>query len=34
MNCTKQVDAKYRNRPVWIKILGKLEGLTVQIIDL
>lgn len=27
------LDAKYRNRPVWIKILGKLEGLTVQIID-
>lgn len=27
------LDAKYRNRPVWIKILGKLDGLTVQIID-
>lgn len=27
------LDAKYRNRSVWIKILGKLEGLTVQIIE-
>lgn len=27
------LDAKYRNRPVWIKILGKLDGLVVQIID-
>jgi len=27
------LDAKYRNRPVWIKILGKQEGLTVQVID-
>ncbi len=27
------LDAKYRNRPVWIKILGKIEGLTVTIID-
>jgi len=27
------LDAKYRNRPVWIKILGKQEGLSVQVID-
>lgn len=27
------LDAKYRNRPVWLKILGKSEGLTVQIIE-
>jgi len=27
------LDAKYRNRSVWIKILGKLEGLTVQVIE-
>ncbi|MBC7961984.1 MAG: hypothetical protein H7Y05_03455 [Steroidobacteraceae bacterium] len=27
------LDAKYRNRAVWIKILGKLEGLTIQVID-
>lgn len=27
------LDAKYRNRAVWIKILGKLEGLKIQIID-
>lgn len=27
------LDAKYRNRAVWIKILGKLDGLTVQIIE-
>jgi len=27
------LDAKYRNRPVWIKILGKIEGLTFQIIE-
>lgn len=27
------LDAKYRNRPVWIKILGKLEGMTIQIIE-
>lgn len=27
------LDAKYRNRAVWIKILGKLEGLTIQIIE-
>jgi hypothetical protein len=27
------LDAKYRNRPVWIKILGKSEGLTVQVIE-
>lgn len=25
--------AKYRNRDVWIKLLGKLEGITVQIIE-
>lgn len=27
------LDAKYRNRPVWIKILGKIDGLTVTIIE-
>jgi len=27
------LDAKYRNRPVWIKILGKVNGLTVTIIE-
>lgn len=27
------LDAKYRNRPVWIKILGKIQGLTVTIIE-
>ncbi|HIJ80478.1 MAG TPA: hypothetical protein HPP76_02080 [Desulfuromonadales bacterium] len=27
------LNAKYRSRDVWIKILGKLEGLTVQIIE-
>lgn len=27
------LNAKYRNRDVWIKILGKLEGLTIQIIE-
>lgn len=27
------LDAKYRNRPVWLKILGKQEGLSVQIIE-
>ena len=27
------LDAMYRNRPVWIKILGKQEGLKVQIIE-
>lgn len=27
------LDAKYRNRSVWIKILGKIEGLTVQVIE-
>lgn len=27
------LDAMYRKRPVWIKLLGKLEGLTVQIIE-
>jgi hypothetical protein len=27
------LDAKYRNRPVWIKILAKPEGLTVQVIE-
>lgn len=25
--------AKYRNRDVWIKLLGKLDGITVQIIE-
>ena len=32
-DCEVILDAKYRNRSVWIKILGKLEGLTVQIIE-
>lgn len=27
------LNAKYRNRDVWIKLLGKLEGITVQIIE-
>jgi hypothetical protein len=27
------LDAKYRNRPVWIKLLGKLDGISVQIIE-
>lgn len=27
------LDAKYRNRAVWIKILAKPEGLTVQVIE-
>lgn len=27
------LDAKYRTRPVWIKILGKMEGLTFQVIE-
>ncbi len=27
------LDARYRNRPVWIKILGKIDGLTFQIIE-
>ena len=27
------IDAKYRNREVWIKLLGKMEGITVQIIE-
>ena len=27
------LDAMYRTRPVWIKILGKSEGLTVNIIE-
>lgn len=27
------LNAKYRNREVWIKLLGKLEGITVQIIE-
>lgn len=27
------LDAKYRNRAVWIKILGKIDGLTVTIIE-
>ncbi len=27
------LDARYRNRPIWIKILGKREGLTVNIIE-
>jgi hypothetical protein len=27
------LDALYRKRPVWIKLLGKLEGITVTIIE-
>ncbi|MBT1070876.1 hypothetical protein KJB30_03695 [Geobacter chapellei] len=27
------LDALYRNRPVWLKILGKQEGLTVTIVE-
>ncbi len=27
------LDAMYRKRPVWIKLLGKLEGITVTIIE-
>lgn len=27
------LDAMYRKRPVWIKLLGKLDGITVQIIE-
>lgn len=27
------LSAKYRGRDVWIKLLGKLEGITVQIIE-
>ena len=27
------LDAMYRNRPVWIKIFAKREGLTVQTIE-
>lgn len=27
------LNAKYRGRDVWIKLLGKLEGITVQIIE-
>jgi len=27
------LDAKYRNRPVWIKLLGKVDGLSIQIIE-
>ena len=27
------LDAKYRNRAVWIKLLGKTDGMTVQIIE-
>ncbi len=27
------LNAKYRNRDVWIKLLGKLDGITVQIIE-
>jgi hypothetical protein len=27
------LSAKYRNRDVWIKLLGKLEGITTQIIE-
>lgn len=27
------LDATYRNRPVWLKILGKQEGLTVTIVE-
>lgn len=27
------LNAKYRGRDVWIKVLGKLEGITIQIIE-
>lgn len=27
------LSAKYRNRDVWIKLLGKIGGITVQIIE-
>lgn len=27
------LSARYRKRDVWIKLLGKLEGITVQIIE-
>lgn len=27
------LDATYRKRPVWIKLLGKQEGITIQIIE-
>lgn len=27
------LDARYRNRPVWLKILGKREGLAVTIVE-
>lgn len=27
------LNAKYRNRDVWIKLLGKIEGISVQIIE-
>lgn len=27
------LSAKYRNRDVWIKLLGKIQGITVQIIE-
>lgn len=27
------LNAKYRSRDVWIKLLGKMEGITVQIIE-
>lgn len=27
------LSAKYRSRDVWIKLLGKLDGITVQIIE-
>lgn len=27
------LNAKYRNRDVWIKLLGKLDGITVQVIE-
>lgn len=27
------LNAKYRNRDVWIKLLGKIDGITVQIIE-
>ena len=27
------LNAKYRNREVWIKLLGKMEGIKVQVIE-
>lgn len=27
------LDAMYRKRPIWIKLLGKIDGISVQIIE-